>query len=101
MKYVIIHGTFGNPDENRFPWLKTQLASQGHQVWVPRMSTPVHQTPEKWCEELQSQVPFVFDEETVLIGHSLGATYLLHVLDRDREVPVHKAIFVSGFANTL
>ncbi len=101
MKIVIIHWTLWNPNENRFPWLKVELEKLWHQVWIPKLSTPENQTPKIWCDELQAQVPFVFDEETVLIGHSLWATYLLHILDIDRMVPIKHAIFVSWFINKL
>jgi len=37
----------------------------------------------------------------VLIGHSLWATYLLNILDRDKKEPVEKTIFVSGFTGKL
>lgn len=103
MKVVIIHGTFWSPDENWFPWLKEQLEQKGHQIWIPRLPTPQDQTPIVWSNELQRQVPFLFDTDTdtVLIGHSLGATYLLHILDQERAWPVGRAIFVSGFADRL
>jgi len=101
MKYVIIHGTFGNPDENWFPWLKDKLVDLWHSVWIPKLPTPESQTVKHWCDALQEQVPFVFDEETILIWHSLGATYLLHILDKERDVRVKKTIFVSWFAEKL
>lgn len=101
MKVVIIHGTFWNPEENWFPWLKQQLEKQGHKVRIPRLPTPDNQTPSDRCNELQKQVPFLFDKETVLIGHSLWAVYLLHILDRERKEPIKKAIFVSGFLHLL
>ena len=71
MKIVIIHGTLGNSKRNWFPWLKDILEKQGHQVWTPDLPTPNNQTPDHRCEELQKQVPFIFDQDTVLIGHSL------------------------------
>ena len=101
MKVVIIHGTFGSPEENWFPWLKKQLEAQWHKVWIPKLSTPENQSPSVRCDELQAQVPFVFDSDTVLIWHSLGATYLLHILDRERKEPIKKAIFVSWFIHEL
>ena len=101
MKVVIIHGTFGNPQENRFPWLKEQLEQQGHEVWIPNLPTPDNQTPEHRCDALQKQVPFIFDKDTILVGHSLWATYLLHILDRERKEPLKKAIFVSWFIHDL
>ena len=101
MKVVIIHGTFGSPQENWFPWLKQKLEAQWHSVRVPKLSTPENQLPSVRCDELQQQVPFIFDNDTVLIGHSLGATYLLHILDRERKESVKKAIFVSWFVHDL
>ncbi|MDR0282050.1 MAG: alpha/beta hydrolase [Candidatus Peribacteria bacterium] len=101
MKYVILHGTFGHPNENWFPRLKQHLEEQGHQVWIPHLPTPEQQTPEIRCKELQKQVPFTFGNDTILIGHSLGATYILDILDREREEPIKKAILISGFLNVL
>lgn len=101
MKIVIIHGTFGNPNENRFPRLKKELENKWHEVWVPKLPTPENQTPSSRCNELQLQVPFVFDKDTVLVGHSLWATYLLHILDRERKKPIKKAVFVSWFVHGL
>lgn len=101
MKIVILHGTGGNPEENWFPWLKEILEDRGHEVFVPEFPTPANQSLKNWCNALQEQVPFIFDKDTILIGHSLGATYILDILDRERNEPVRKAILVSGFCNKL
>ena len=33
--YFIIHGSFGSPFENWFPWLHDFIESDGKQVYVP------------------------------------------------------------------
>lgn len=101
MKIVIIHWTFWHPEENRFPRIKKELEKLWHQVFIPKLPTPESQTPQHRCEQLQKQVPFVFGKDTILVGHSLWATYLLHILDRERSEPVKKAIFISGFVHLL
>ncbi len=99
MKTVILHGTKGSPDGNWFPWLKEQLETKAHDVYVPKLPTPENQSKTSWCKELDAQAP-IFDKDTILIGHSCGATYLLHILEVLKE-PVAKSIFVSGFLDEL
>jgi len=76
----IFHGTGGYPEENWFSWMKSELENLGYEVIVPQFPTPENQTPETWFE--------VFDKyrdqlnsETIFIGHSLGGSFLLRVLE--------------------
>lgn len=89
---IILHGTKGSPDGNWFPWLKSQLEGQGYHVYVPVLPTPENQNKEAWCAALRAQAP-IFDESTTLIGHSCGATFLLHILEVCK--PVERSILVS------
>ncbi|MDR0957550.1 MAG: alpha/beta hydrolase [Candidatus Nomurabacteria bacterium] len=101
MKIVIIHGAYGDPNENWFPWLAGELRALGHEVYVPKFPTPDGQNVENWCEVLQRETPFEFDGDTILIGHSVGATYVLNVLNRQRREPIKAAFLVAGFAGEL
>ena len=67
--YSGLHGTMGNPHGNWFPWLKDQLEAKGHEVYVPKLPTPEGQSVKNWCKALDEQAP-LFDEDTILIGHS-------------------------------
>ena len=96
---VIIHGTGGSPGGNWFPWVSEKLKLLGHNVFVPQFPTPMNQSVENWNIALKSQIPKI-DENTILIGHSCGATYILHILE-SLEKPVAKSIFVSGFIDKL
>lgn len=37
---IIIHGAYGNPEENWFPWLKKELEKLDCRVFVPKFPTP-------------------------------------------------------------
>ena len=101
MKIVIIHGAYGNPNENWFPWLKNELEKLGQEVFVPKFPTPENQTPENWCKVLQKDCPWEFGSDTILVGHSLGATYILNILNRERAESVKASFLVAGFTGDL
>lgn len=94
-----MHGTCGSPEENWIPWLKAQLEEQGHKVFVPRFPTPENQSIKNWNTALSEQAPH-FDKNTILIGHSCGAAYMLNILEVLKE-PIAQSIFVSGFTEKL
>jgi predicted alpha/beta hydrolase family esterase len=58
------------------------------------MPTPDGQSLTNWLKEFRRQVG-VLDETTTLIGHSLGATFLLRVLERQKTA-VARSVFVAG-----
>lgn len=99
MKVVIIHGTGGNPDGNWFPWLSAELSKCNVPVIIPRMPTPEGQSLAAWLTTFDTLVGPV-DAETVLIGHSVGAVFLLRLLERI-EKPVRASFFVAGFIGYL
>lgn len=83
----------GSPDGNWFQWAKAEFEKLGHTVYVPTFPTPEGQTKDNWCEALNEQAP-TFGKDTVLIGHSISATFLLHILEVVKA-PVRQSIFVS------
>ena len=98
-KFVIIHGTKGSPEGNWFPWLADTLRRRHAQVVVPRMPTPEGQNLANWLREFWRQVG-VIDGATTLIGHSLGATFLLRVLE-SQKAPIAQSVFVAGLLGPI
>ena len=98
-RIFIIHGAFGHPEENWFPWLKSQSERLGHEVFVPAFPTPKGQTLEDW-NSIFSEYETKVDENTILVGHSLGPAFLLHVLGRINTT-IKASFFVSGFISPL
>src|SRR3989344_4778823 len=91
MKFYIIHGAYGDPEENWFPWLKTKLEGLGHQVFVPKFPTPENQTLNNWFNVFNK---YKLNGESVLIGHSLGVPFILNLLERNK---IKAAFLVAGF----
>jgi uncharacterized protein len=99
MNFIIIHGIYGNPEENWFPWLKKALESNGHEVIVPKFPTPIGQSLESWLRVL-SQYENKINEETVLIGHSLGTPFILNYLEKTNK-KIKAAYLVAGYHKLL
>lgn len=101
MKIIIIHGTDSTPESNWIPWLKSELEKLGQEVYAPKFPTPENQSVNSWCEVLSRECPWEFDGDTILVGHSCGATYICDILNRERHEPIRAAFLVSGFIEDL
>ncbi|MFC1599940.1 RBBP9/YdeN family alpha/beta hydrolase [Patescibacteria group bacterium] len=89
----IFHGVGGHPGENWFPWLKKELSSRGYNVIIPQFPTPEGQTLENWLQVLDEYHDYL-NEDTILIGHSLGVPFALNVVEKYR---VKAAFLVAGY----
>jgi len=91
----IFHGTEGYPEENWFPWLKKELEAKGCKVFVPQFPSPpiVPAKISEWFEVLKKYESEI-NENTIIIGHSLGGVFALRVLEQLKH-PV-RAVFLVG-----
>lgn len=90
---IIIHGTEGYPEENWFPWLKKELEQLGYKVSVPQFPSPPI-VPAKISEWFGVLNNYEINEDTILIGHSLGGLFTLRILEKLSH-PI-KAAFLVG-----
>jgi len=98
-KVFIIHGAYGNPNENWIPWLRKELEKIGCTVFVPEFPTPDGQTLENWRGSFGDYYHLI-DNDTILIGHSLGPAFILDILEKTEE-PAIASFFVSPFIDFL
>ena len=98
-KAILIHGSYGNPNENWFLWLKKELENNCHNVTMPLFPTPKDQSLENWMKVFE---PYLINinKETVFIGHSLGATFILSVLEKI-NIRIKACFLVAGFKSML
>ena len=99
MNFIIIHGVYGNPNENWFPWLKKELEKIGYDVLVPKFPTPLDQSLESWLRTISKHQDKINDG-TVFIGHSLGAAFILDYLEKE-DKRIKAAFLVAGFFQLL
>lgn len=94
-KAKLFHGTGCTPDSYWFPYLKRELTNRGFDVKVPQL--PEKDTPvlEKWLPVALDQG--VYDQDTVIVGHSAGSPLLVSILEHV-DVQIAKAILVAGYA---
>jgi len=95
----IIHGAYGSPRENWFPWLKEELGKARHRVFVPVFPTPENQNLDSWLEAFE-RYKIYLNEQTIMIGHSLGPVFILSILEKLKR-PIKACYFVSGFIGLL
>ena len=99
MNFIIIHGVYNDPNGNWFPWLKKELESQNHEVIVPKFPTPIGQNLETWLKVMEKYEDKI-NERTVMIGHSLGAVFIVDYLEQSKK-KIRTAFLVAGFHKNL
>ncbi len=99
MNIFIIHGSYGNENENWFPWLKENLEKSGYTVFVPHFPTPDNQSLENWLEVFKEYTKYL-DKDSVMIGHSLGVAFILNILE-NINFQIKSSFLISGFIELL
>ena len=98
---VILHGTDFVKDKNQrnnnwFPWLKNKLEDKNYHVILEEL-------PQAWRPDIDNYWSFInksvdLNNETILIGHSSGASAILGLLNKlPDNFTIDKAILVGAF----
>ena len=96
---VVVHGSYGNPTENWFPWLAEQVQSYGHSVTIPALPTPAGQSIDAWKRAFREQVGSL-TANMLLVGHSMGVGFALRLLE-ESEQEVVGTFLAAGFIGAL
>jgi len=76
----IIHGYLSYPQEAWLPWLKIELEKRGYDVCLPSMPHPDRPAIPEWIDFI-AKIVGEPDQNTALIGHSLGCHAVLRYLE--------------------
>lgn len=97
-KVYVVHGYTASSESHWFGWLKQQLAEQNIACECLAMPDSANPNADKWLAHLEQNVDI--DENTVVVGHSLGCIAWLNFLAKHYHQPAG-AVFVSGFYQPL
>jgi len=95
--YVFVHGFGGGPDKHFFPWLKKELERGGHTVVALELPNTKNPNIEEQIGFLKNEVQF--DENTVVVAHSLGSVVALKTIELLKK-RIHKLVLIGGFVDT-
>jgi len=90
----IFHGVNGHPEENWFPWLKSELEKQGQSVIVPQFPHADYPQLDEWLAYFEQWQALV-NNDAIFIGHSLGAAFAMRLLERCK-LPVRATFLVAA-----
>ena len=100
--YFIIHGSFGNPFVNWFPYLRKEIEKKELEVYTPDFTTGVgYQNYDNWEKLLKVYLESgLINENTTIFAHSIAPIFVSKFLINNK-VKVKRLVFVCGFNNYL
>ncbi len=96
---IILHGAYGNANENWFPWLKDKLLKSGFDAVAPDFPTPENQSIESWINILNQSITVELSN-LVIVGHSASCALMLDWLETISN-PIKGMYLVSSFVQNL
>lgn len=97
---IIIHGSFGNPFENWYPWLSKKLSDICLENIVPQfpIKKSLH-TYQNWSKLLDYYLNLgLINENSTFVCHSIGSILIIKYLI-EKKLKVKKLLLVSGINN--
>lgn len=99
MNIIIVHGSYGKPFENWFPWIENELSKQGITCIIPTFPTPLNQNYFTWEKIMDCYLDCGYiTKDTILIGHSCGAAFITKYVAL-KNIQVKGIISISGYTN--
>lgn len=95
----IIHGTWGNPEENWFPWMKKELENRWYKVFSPVFPTPEWQSLHSWNEVFSEYLEYI-NESTIFIAHSVWPAFVLNILEQI-DLEIEACYFAAWFLGLI
>jgi len=102
MKIIyLIHGWGESPkSEAWFKWLNEESKKRNYKLIIPEMPNTNNPKIDEWLNKLNNIIKP--NEDTYLIGHSIGCRTIMRYLEKlPKEIKFRWIIFVAGWFNLL
>jgi hypothetical protein len=99
---LILHGTNASSSDNWFPWLKKELEKKEYKVWVPNLPHAEKPNIDRYNKFIFTNKDWIFDSDSIIIGHSSGAVEILGLLEAfPDDIVIDKCFLVGSFMDDL
>lgn len=100
-RVIIVHRWDARPADDWYGWLGQKLVTLGHEVQIPEMPRTEAPVIKEWVEKLKEVVGKA-DENTILIGHSIGCQTIVRLAaELEGEEKLGGALMVAPWINLV
>lgn len=93
--YFVIHALGRTENDYWYKFIKHEMEDKGYQCFVPTMPPIENMSYDSWANKFNEYKNFI-NEDSVLIGHSTGAIFIIKYL-MEHNLKISKYISVVGF----
>lgn len=100
--YLLIHGSFGSPFVNWFPYLRKEIEKKRYIVYTPDFPTGVgYRNYTNWSKLLKVYSDLdIINDNTIIFAHSIAPVFICKFLV-ENKIKVKRLVLVCGFNNYL
>ena len=91
---LILHAWYEKPENNWYPWLKTELEKRGYTVFIPDLPTMQTDLPDMQQQLSQIERTITIDSKSIVVGHSIGCLLAMRLAEK---YSYNKMFLVAGW----
>ncbi len=99
-KIYIVHCWDGTKDDGWYPWLDEKLSNENNKVFRFNMPNSANPKIGEWVSFLDQQIDNL-DENTYLVGHSIGCQTILRYLESKDVTKIGGVLLVAPWLDLL
>lgn len=99
---LILHGNDNKPTDSWYKWVAKELENIGYKSWVPQLPNNHVPNTQDNLKFIHANKDFIFNEETIIIGHSSGSVLaLLLAQELPGKVKIDTIYAIASFKEDL